>query len=176
MKSFPIFGNEVTKNCIIQCTTKGSCLNIPGVTYILKNTMSETSESSDKYRTSIKGFTKTIHAIETCVIHPTLRYMGRVDCIASYRNQLYIIEWKKSTKLKTSFEQTFDVPIQLAAYIGAINASNNYPFRIDRGLVVVAYESGEPATVHELKDSSLQKSWEEWLRRLEQLYQNLNKI
>ncbi|CAK9832483.1 Mitochondrial genome maintenance exonuclease 1 [Anthophora retusa] len=117
---------------------------------------------------------QNVYAIETFVVHPTLRYHGYVDCIASDRDGLCIIDWKRSFKEKTSLAATFDAPLQLAAYIGAINASNNYPFKVDRGLLVVAYTSGQPATVHELKDDSLQNSWNKWLERLEQFYKNLN--
>ncbi|CAK9801996.1 Mitochondrial genome maintenance exonuclease 1 [Anthophora quadrimaculata] len=115
-----------------------------------------------------------VYSFETHVVHPTLRYRGYIDCIASDRDGLCIIDWKRSMKPKTSLAATFDAPIQLAAYIGAINASNSHTFKIDRGLIVVAYSSGQPATVHELKDSSLQNSWNEWLERLEQFYKNLN--
>lgn len=117
---------------------------------------------------------QNVYKLETYVTHPFLRYKGVVDCIASYRNQVYVIDWKKSDKQKSSLAATFDAPIQLAAYIGAINASDEYSFRIDRGLVVVAYTNGEPASVHELNNNTLQKAWGEWLRRLEQFYRKLN--
>ncbi|XP_017879138.1 mitochondrial genome maintenance exonuclease 1-like [Ceratina calcarata] len=117
---------------------------------------------------------QNVYKLETYVTHPILRYRGIVDCIASYRDQVYVIDWKKSGKQKASLAATFDAPVQLAAYIGAINASNEYSFRIDRGLVVVAYTNGEPASVHELNNNTLQKAWEEWLRRLELFYRKSN--
>ncbi|CAL7943428.1 unnamed protein product [Xylocopa violacea] len=117
---------------------------------------------------------QTVHAVELYVTHPVLRYKGIIDCIVSYRDQPCIIDWKKSRKQKASLAATFDAPIQLAAYIGAINASNKYSFRIDRGLIVVAYTTGEPASIYELKDVTLQKTWTMWLRRLEQFYMGLN--
>lgn len=40
---------------------------------------------------------------------------------------------------------------------------------------MTAYTNGEPATVHEVKDDVLEKSWQEWLKRLQQFYINLNK-
>ncbi|KYN04491.1 Uncharacterized protein C20orf72 like protein [Cyphomyrmex costatus] len=111
-----------------------------------------------------------VKAIETYVAHTKLHYKGVVDCIASYRNENYLIDWKKSDRQKLDLKQTYDAPIQLAAYIGAINASNLYPFVIKRGLLVIAYTCGTPATVHEVSNNTLQQYWTAWLRRLQKYY------
>ncbi|XP_011165126.1 mitochondrial genome maintenance exonuclease 1 [Solenopsis invicta] len=111
-----------------------------------------------------------VKAIETHVAHMKLRYKGVVDCIASYRGENYVIDWKKSDRKKLDLKHTYDAPVQLAAYIGAINASNLYPFVIKRGLVVIAYTCGAPATVHEVSDNTLQQYWTAWLRRLQKYY------
>ncbi|KYN13820.1 Uncharacterized protein C20orf72 [Trachymyrmex cornetzi] len=111
-----------------------------------------------------------VKAIETHVAHAKLRYKGVVDCIASYRNENYVIDWKKSDRQKMDLKQTYDAPIQLAAYIGAINASNLYPFVIKRGLLVVAYTCGTPATVYEVSHNTLQQYWTAWLHRLQKYH------
>ncbi|XP_014477541.1 PREDICTED: uncharacterized protein LOC106745975 isoform X2 [Dinoponera quadriceps] len=111
-----------------------------------------------------------VKAIESHVAHTKLRYKGIVDCVASYRGENYVIDWKKSDKKKLDLKATYDAPIQVAAYIGAINASNLYPFAIKRGLVVIAYTCGDPATVHEVCDDTLQKYWMMWLQRLQQYH------
>nr|CAD7258880.1 unnamed protein product [Timema shepardi] len=41
-------------------------------------------------------------------------------------NKPVLIEWKKSDKQKPELENTYDAPIQLCAYLGAINYDNNY--------------------------------------------------
>ncbi|PBC29871.1 hypothetical protein APICC_06424 [Apis cerana cerana] len=124
---------------------------------------------------SILNDIQTTYALEENIMHPMLRYKGIVDCIASYRDEIYLIDWKKSDKKKASLASTFDAPVQLAAYIGAVNASNKYSFKIHKGLVIVGYTNGEPASVHELKDDTLQLAWENWLERLEKFYKNMNK-
>ncbi|KAL0114093.1 hypothetical protein PUN28_011425 [Cardiocondyla obscurior] len=111
-----------------------------------------------------------VKAIETYVAHPKLRYKGVVDCIASYRGENYVIDWKKSDKKKDDLRGTYDAPVQLAAYIGAVNASNLYPFLIKRGLLVIAYTCGAPATVHEVSNNTLQRYWTAWLRRLQKYH------
>ncbi|CAD1471489.1 unnamed protein product [Heterotrigona itama] len=119
---------------------------------------------------------QNIHAIEIDVTHPTLQYKGIINCIASYRDHTYVIGWKKSAHRKTSLAASFDTPIEIAAYVGAINAFNKYSFKINRGLIIIAYTKGEIATIHELKDDALQIAWEEWLNRLEQFYTKYDKI
>ncbi|XP_076246992.1 uncharacterized protein LOC143186974 [Calliopsis andreniformis] len=117
---------------------------------------------------------ETVKNLETHVLHPNLQYKGVVDCIAFYRGNLCIIDWKKSDKQKLTLASTFDAPLQVAAYIGAVNASDNYPFKVDRGLIVVAYTDGKPATIHEVKDRALELAWRNWLKRLRQHYVNTN--
>ncbi|TGZ46742.1 mitochondrial genome maintenance exonuclease 1 [Temnothorax longispinosus] len=122
---------------------------------------------------SVQGVLKDVHhvrAIETHVAHPKLRYKGVVDCIASYRGENYVIDWKKSDRKKLDLKGTYDAPVQLAAYIGAINVSNLYPFVIKRGLLVIAYTCGAPATVYEVSDNTLQQYWTAWLHRLQKYY------
>lgn len=122
---------------------------------------------------SIQHVLEDVHhvkAIESHVVHNKLHYKGVVDCIASYRGENYLIDWKKSDKKKLSLRATYDAPLQIAAYIGAINASNQYPFVIKHGLLVIAYTCGSPATVYEVCDNTLQQYWTTWLRRLQEYY------
>ncbi|XP_012524759.1 mitochondrial genome maintenance exonuclease 1 [Monomorium pharaonis] len=118
----------------------------------------------------VLGDVHHVKAIETYVAHTKLHYKGVVDCIASYRGENYVIDWKKSDRKKLNLKETYDAPVQLAAYIGAINASNLYPFEIKRGLLVIAYTCGAPATVYEVSDNTLQQYWTVWLRRLQKYY------
>lgn len=111
-----------------------------------------------------------VKAVETHVVHNKLHYKGVIDCIASYRGENYLIDWKKSDKKKLSLKATYDAPLQIAAYIGAINASNQYPFVIKHGLLVIAYTCGSPATIYEVYDNTLQQYWTAWLRRLQEYY------
>lgn len=48
------------------------------------------------------------------------------------RGKSYAIDWKKSDKDKLNINFMYDAPIQLAAYIGAINSSKRYPFVVIR--------------------------------------------
>jgi hypothetical protein len=46
------------------------------------------------------------------------------------RNKLVVIDWKTSEKMKTSVSMTYDAPLQIAAYIGALNFDPSYPFKV----------------------------------------------
>lgn len=47
-----------------------------------------------------------------------------------FSDNLVVIDWKKSDKLKSTISMTYDAPLQIAAYIGAINFDSNYPFKV----------------------------------------------
>jgi len=42
--------------------------------------------------------------------------------------------------------------------------------QIKRGLLVIAYTCGTPATIHEVCDNTLQQYWTAWLHRLQKYY------
>lgn len=50
--------------------------------------------------------------------------------LSYFRDKLVVIDWKKSDKLKSTISMTYDAPLQIAAYIGAINFDSNYPFKV----------------------------------------------
>lgn len=109
-----------------------------------------------------------LRTLESTVLHSELKYLGIVDCVAHYRGRLCIIEWKTSEKQKTHIQRTFDNPLQVAAYVGALNHDANYNFQVDCGLVVVAYKDGSPAHAHFMDPELCQYYWDKWLLRLEE--------
>lgn len=110
--------------------------------------------------------------IEEKVKHPFLCYQGVVDCVSIHKSSQTVIEWKKSDRQKKSLNLTFDAPLQLCSYIGALNASRE-EFKknpIQNGIVVVAYSDGQKADIFELNENELKKYWKLWLNRLQEYW------
>ncbi|KAF3708382.1 Mitochondrial genome maintenance exonuclease 1 [Channa argus] len=108
-----------------------------------------------------------VRAIESTVQHANLNYVGIVDCVARYRGVLCVIDWKTSEKPKPFLSNTYDNPIQVAAYAGALNTDGNYKYQVENGLIVVAYKDGTPAHAHQLSAELMMQYWKTWLLRLE---------
>ncbi|KAG8522959.1 Mitochondrial genome maintenance exonuclease 1 [Galemys pyrenaicus] len=109
-----------------------------------------------------------VQALESAVQHETLNYVGLLDCVAEYQGKLCVIDWKTSEKPKPYIRNTFDNPLQVAAYIGAINHDANYSFQVQCGLIVVAYKDGSPAHPHFMDAELSSQYWAKWLLRLEE--------
>uniref|UniRef100_A0A1W7RIY1 Mitochondrial genome maintenance exonuclease 1 n=1 Tax=Agkistrodon contortrix contortrix TaxID=8713 RepID=A0A1W7RIY1_AGKCO len=127
--------------------------------------------SISNYVMSVKHVLQNItevRALESAVQHEALYYQGLVDCIADYRGTLCVIDWKTSEKPKPFLQNTYDNPLQIAAYIGAINHDTNYDFQVNCGLLVVAYKDGSPAHSHFMNFELCSQYWNKWLLRLEE--------
>ncbi|XP_024152581.1 mitochondrial genome maintenance exonuclease 1 isoform X2 [Oryzias melastigma] len=111
---------------------------------------------------------RAVRAIESTVQHGPLNYLGVVDCVARYRGVLCVIDWKTSEKPKPFLSNTYDNPVQVAAYAGALNADENYEYQVENGLIVVAYKDGSPAHAHKLDSELMSEYWKTWLLRLEE--------
>lgn len=108
-------------------------------------------------------------AIESNVVHPVLKYRGIFDAIADYEEKPTLIEWKKSDKPRKSIAMTYDNPVQLAAYFGAVCHDLNYKhLNVRDALLVIAYTDGSKADVFHLSTDKLREHWAQWLIRLEE--------
>nr|CAJ38815.1 hypothetical protein [Platynereis dumerilii] len=100
------------------------------------------------------------------VKHPELHYCGILDCLAEYRGNICVMEWKMSKKPKPTLSNTFDYPLQVAAYIGALNFDDRYADKVKNGLIVISYNNGTRADAHLMSVQQCGYYWGQWLRRL----------
>ncbi|XP_052770150.1 mitochondrial genome maintenance exonuclease 1-like [Mya arenaria] len=116
------------------------------------------------------GEVSDVKVIETACVHQDVFYQGKFDCVAKLRDTLCLIEWKTSSKPKPLLSSTYDNPLQVAAYIGAVNRSQLVKQcqveNITNGALVIAYPSGEPATVHMMSKKQVERYWARWNERL----------
>lgn len=130
---------------------------------------------------SLQSVLPTISEVRMCetpVHHPFLCYKGIVDCVAVYENQLAIIEWKTSEKLRPTLKHIYDTPLQAVAYLGAINFDANRCLDAKEIVMIYAYEDGSDAQVHHINTELCHEYWDKWLLRLKEywnIFLNANK-
>ncbi|XP_782673.3 mitochondrial genome maintenance exonuclease 1 [Strongylocentrotus purpuratus] len=127
----------------------------------------------------IEGFWKSIKErlpelasdspiIECHTRHPYLGYHGYADCVTEYRGKPCLVEFKTSRKPKKSLSKCFDNPMQVAAYLGALNFDPKYQFQINQALLVITYKDGSPADLHVMTPELCDLYWNKWLKRLQE--------
>ncbi|XP_078591135.1 uncharacterized protein LOC144870607 [Branchiostoma floridae x Branchiostoma japonicum] len=109
-----------------------------------------------------------VSVVESVVKHPELQYGGILDCVAKYRGQWCLVDWKTSKRLKPTLKQCYDIPLQVAAYMGALNYDDNYGFQVEKALLVIAYGNGDKGHAHLLPPALSEHYWRQWLKRLHQ--------
>jgi len=127
---------------------------------------------SKRHLVSISQAVKQFHTpllLESAVTHPDLGYGGIVDCAAVLGDTLVLVDWKTSEKVKNNVSDLYDNPLQVAAYMGALNRDERYSHlgNICNGAVVVVYNSGYPAMVHMFNQEQMEMYWEKWCDRVE---------
>ncbi|XP_034158939.1 mitochondrial genome maintenance exonuclease 1 isoform X2 [Pangasianodon hypophthalmus] len=150
--------------------------SIPSVTKILQKTMSpqqafylERWKKKKIAELGVEGFKEYSNSLRNTWMETSVCLLSNLP---NGKNSLCVIEWKTSEKPKPFLYNTYDNPLQVAAYIGALNSDKNYNYQVDSGLIVVAYKDGSPAHSHFLKADQVVQYWDKWLFRLEEYMEN----
>lgn len=130
-------------------------------------------EASRPYWESIKPVLEeidTVRLVEGSVFHYNLSYSGKVDCVASYKGVPCICEWKTADKPKGAIERLYEYPLQLTAYLGAVNEYyRDCGIQVNHALLVVAIPETE-AEVFWLESEVMQDYWKRWEERVAQYW------
>uniref|UniRef100_A0A0N5AVP5 PDDEXK_1 domain-containing protein n=1 Tax=Syphacia muris TaxID=451379 RepID=A0A0N5AVP5_9BILA len=119
-------------------------------------------------------------AVEQNVIHPNLYYFGRFDAIIRYKDTFFLIDFKtndsSSMKLGNDVGHFYSGPLQIAAYIGAVNCLPAYSSlsTVKTGAIVNVKEDGSEADFNEISFSKLEEFWFIWLKRVQRFWYELS--
>ena len=172
-----LLGEEGFRQYKAEMFSRGKFLHTMLETFLEFRTLPQVTDIEDevskRHRVSISQMIENVGtplAIESSVCHTDLGYSGIVDCVAIINNTLTLIDWKTSEKVKNNVRALYDNPLQLAAYIGAVNRDERYSSlgNITSGAVVVVYNSGYPAMTHTFSQEQLGHYWKLWCLRLHQ--------
>ncbi|VIO99266.1 Protein C20orf72 homolog, putative [Brugia malayi] len=141
---------------------------------IVEQITSEVDSSVASYLSSVLPILRTLDSknmeLERPTSHHGLCYSGRFDATITYKDALFLMDWKtassgSSKDACTGIEKMYNDPVQLAAYIGAVNSDPNFRMlpEIRYGAIVVAKEDGSVADVVEMNSSHLEVYWNKWL-------------
>ena len=135
-------------------------------------------DASRPYWESIKPVLQNIdivRLVESPVFHYDLSYAGIVDCVASYKDIPCVCEWKTADKPKGSIERLFDYPLQLSAYLGAVNHYyQDCGVKLDHALLVVAIPE-QQAEVFWFEPEKIDFYWQQWEQRVAAYWQRRGK-
>ncbi|MGB5960227.1 MAG: PD-(D/E)XK nuclease family protein [Coleofasciculaceae cyanobacterium] len=107
-----------------------------------------------------------VKLVEATVFNYDLKYAGIVDCVASFRGIPCICEWKTADKPKGSVERLYDYPLQIAAYLNAVNSYyQEYDIKLNHALLVVAIPE-QQAEVFWFENEAMQTYSQQWKKRV----------
>jgi hypothetical protein len=106
-----------------------------------------------------------VQLIEGALWHP-LGFAGSVDCVANWKGNLSIIDWKTSSKPKKE-EWILDYKLQTAGYCAAVNRM--YNLKINNAVIVIALEN-IPAQVFEITSQDLFAYWQLFCQRVKKYH------
>jgi hypothetical protein len=99
-----------------------------------------------------------------------LGYSGKVDCVASYQGVPCICEWKTADKPKGSIERLYEYPLQLSAYLGAVNEFyREFGIEVKNCLLVVAIPD-MPAEIFWFEPEIMNEYWQIWTNRVQEYW------
>lgn len=117
-----------------------------------------------------------VKLIEGSVLHYDLSYGGKVDCVASYKGIPCVCEWKTADKPKGSVERLYDHPLQLTAYMGAVNHYyQDYDLQLSCALLVVAIPEA-PAEIFWFDSAEMNHYWHLWEQRVTEYWRHKSRI
>lgn len=118
--------------------------------------------------------------IETDCTHKNLFYVGRIDCLAYFDDELFLIDWKINETRRETIVDLYDAPIQIAAYLGAYlndpkHARIRREHKIKGGLFVNICKTTGEVDLHFINYQLAEYFWYKWLVFMRKFWTNVLK-
>lgn len=154
---------------------RGMLLHKRIAAYLSQQKLEPCPDTIKPWRDSVKHILRqlslpdSIQLVEGVVIHPELKYAGRLDCILKWKNSWCIVDWKTATTVPKE-RWLYRYKLQLAAYLGAANRTyiKNKTYNslsIKQGLLIVAIPN-RPAKTLLIDSWELERYFLDWVIRV----------
>ncbi|CAD5231939.1 unnamed protein product [Bursaphelenchus xylophilus] len=177
--------HSVVEALLKELKVHGEIRSTPEEILASKPNWSELSGELTPYFTGLLPFLKSLNPnpniiLEGKVDNPFLCFKGRFDAIVEIDGELTLVDWKtinkesvKSNNLTAQTpEDLYTNPLQLAAYVSAVNACSLYSDlpRIQKAAIVLAYENRDTVEVVKMDLESIQGHFKEFLSRVNRFW------
>jgi hypothetical protein len=138
-----------------------------------------TFDNMDEINRVLKAIDK-VQLVEKGVCYENLFYNGRIDCLAYYNGDLCLIDWKLNSKRKEDIKSLYDVPVQIAAYLGAFLNDPRYEslrreHKVKYGMIVNVERETGFVDVHLINYQLAEYYWYKWLVFLKKFWASILK-
>lgn len=117
----------------------------------------------NQLRSRLDGISN-VRLVEGNLFHFYLGYGGRVDLVADFYEIPCVIEFKFCDRAKPIYEE---IPLQLAAYAGALNRQYGKPYQIELNNAVLFVTTPDTVEITHFSPEEMQNDWQRWQRKVQ---------
>jgi genome maintenance exonuclease 1 len=153
-------GDEEANRISTQAAGRGTRTHALIESYIMNEELPDSMPDAQGYflamKNTIDSYVNNIRVVEGKMLSDHLRCAGTVDCIAEYRGEMAIIDWKTSNRMKRKSENAMQGYFkQAAAY--AVMFEENTKIPVKKLVIIMSTSNGECQLFVEDRDSWIDK-------------------
>lgn len=153
-------GDEEANKISTQAASRGTRTHALIESYIMNEELPDALPDAQSFfltmKKTIDEYINNIRIVEGKMLSDHLRCAGTVDCIAEYRGEMAIIDWKTSNRMKRKSESAMQSYFkQAAAYAVMFEENTNIP--VKKLVIVMSTAGGECQLFVEDRDKWIDK-------------------
>ena len=153
-------GDEEANRISTQAAGRGTRTHALIESYIMNEELPDSMPDAQGYflamKNTIDSYVNNIRVVEGKMLSDHLRCAGTVDCVAEYRGEMAIIDWKTSNRMKRKSENAMQGYFkQAAAY--AVMFEENTKIPVKKLVIIMSTSNGECQLFVEDRDSWIDK-------------------